>query len=67
MRATIAGLAREALVPQEPDEHTMLSVNALLDFSTFGSFLDRDIGKEQAAKTIQEVLLCWIDCSRRDR
>ena len=67
MRATIAGLVREALVCAEPDEHTVLSVSALLDFSTFKSFLDREIHKEQAAKTISEVLLCWINCSRRDR
>jgi AcrR family transcriptional regulator len=67
MRATIAGLVREALVSAEPDEHTVQSVSALLDFSTFKSFLDRDIQKEQAAKTMSEVLLCWIDCSRRDR
>ena len=67
MRATIAGLVREALVCAEPDEHTVQSVSALLDFSTFKSFLDRDIQKEQAAKTMSEVLLCWINCSRRDR
>jgi AcrR family transcriptional regulator len=67
MRSTIAGLVREALVCAEPDEHTVQSVSALLDFSTFKSFLDRDIQKEQTAKTISEVLLCWIDCSRRDR
>jgi len=67
MRATIAGLVREALVCAEPDEHTVQSVSALLDFSIFKSFLDREIHKEQAAKTMSEVLLCWINCSRRDR
>ena len=67
MRATIAGLVREALVCAEPDEHTVQSVSALLDFSTFKSFLNRNIPKEQAAKNISEVLLCWINCSRRDR
>jgi AcrR family transcriptional regulator len=67
MRATIAGLVREALVSAEPDERTVRAVSALLDFSTFKSFLDRDITKEQVTKTIQEVILCWIDCSRRDR
>jgi AcrR family transcriptional regulator len=67
MRATIAGLVREALVSAEPDERTVQAVCALVDFSTFKSFLDRDIQKEQAAKTMNEVLLCWIDCSRRDR
>ena len=67
MRATIAGLVREALQPVGPDEYTVGAVSALLDFSTFKSFLERDIQKEQAAKTIEEVLLCWIDCSRRDR
>ncbi len=67
MRATIAGLVREALPTAGPDEGTVQSVSALLDFSTFKSFLDRDIHKEQAAKTINEILLCWIECSRRDR
>jgi AcrR family transcriptional regulator len=67
MRTTIAGLVREALVSAEPDEHTVQSVSALLDFSTYKSYLDRDIQKEQAAKTMNEVLLCWINCSRRDR
>jgi AcrR family transcriptional regulator len=67
MRSTIAGLVREALVCAEPDEHTVQSVSALLDFFTFKSFLDREIHKEQAAKTMSEVLLCWIECSRRDR
>jgi AcrR family transcriptional regulator len=67
MRATIAGLVREALVSAEPDERTVQAVSALVDFSTFKSLLDRDIQREQAAKTMNEVLLCWIDCSRRDR
>jgi hypothetical protein len=66
MRATIAGLVREALVPAGPDEHTVRSVSALLDFSTFKSFLNRDVPKERAAKTINEVILCWIDSSRHD-
>jgi AcrR family transcriptional regulator len=67
MRATIAGLVREALVPAGSDERMVQAVSALLDFSTFKSFLDRDIQKDQAAKTMNEVLLCWLDCSRRDR
>jgi AcrR family transcriptional regulator len=67
MRSTIAGLVREALASAEPDEHTVQSVSTLLDFSTFKSFLDREIPKQQAAKTMSEVLLCWINCSRRDR
>jgi AcrR family transcriptional regulator len=67
MRATIAGLVREALVSAEPDERMVQAVSALLDFSTFKSFLDREISKDQAAKTMNEVLLCWLDCSRRDR
>src|SRR5918997_2678748 len=64
MRATIAGLVREALLPVGPDERTVGPVSALLDFSTFKSFMDRDIRKEQAAKTMNEVLLCWIEGSR---
>ena len=67
MRATIAGLVREALLPAGPDEGTVQTASALLDFSTFKSFAERGIPKERAAKTINEVLLCWIDCSRRDR
>jgi AcrR family transcriptional regulator len=67
MRATIAGLVREALAPAGPDERTVQAVSALLDFSTFKSFLDRDIPKELAAKTMNEALLCWIDRIRRDR
>jgi len=67
MRATIAGLVREALASAGPDEITVQSVSALLDFYTFKSFLNRDIPKEQAAKTMGEVLLCWTDCARRDR
>ena len=67
MRDTIAGLVREALVSAGPGERMVQAVSALLDFSTFKSFLDREIQKDQAAKTMNEVLLCWIACSRRDR
>jgi len=67
MRATIAGLAREALQPVGPGEETVGAVSALLDFSTFKSFMDRGIHKEQAAKTMNEVLLCWINGLRRNR
>ena len=67
MRATIAGLVREALAPLGPDESTVQTAGALLDFSTFKSFLDRDIQKEQAAKTMAEVLLCWIEGLPRDQ
>jgi AcrR family transcriptional regulator len=67
MRATVAGLVREALASAGPDEITVQMVSALLDFSTFKSFLDRDIPKEQAAKTMGEVLLYWIGSLRRDR
>jgi AcrR family transcriptional regulator len=67
MRATIAGLVREALQPVGPDEYTVGAVSALLDFTTFKSFLERDIQKDRAAKIMNEVLLCWIDCSHRHR
>ena len=67
MRATLAGLVREALLPAGPDEGTVQTASALLDFSTFKSFVDRDVPKERAAQAINEVILCWIDCSRRDR
>ena len=66
MRATIEGLVREALLPAGTDESTVQTTGALLDFSTFKSFMDREVPKEQVAKTINEVLLCWIECSRRD-
>ena len=67
MRATIEGLTREALLPVGPDERTVGAVSALLDFSAFKSFLERDIPKEQAKKVMNEVLLCWINGARRDR
>ena len=67
MRATIEGLVREALRPVRPNEGTVRVVSTLLDFSTYKSFVDRDIWKEQAAKTINGVLLCWIDCSPPNR
>ena len=67
MRATIAGLVREALLPAGPDEGTVQTASALLDFCTFKSFLDRDVPKQRAATAINEILLCWLDCSRRDR
>jgi AcrR family transcriptional regulator len=61
MRDTVAALVREALVTVRADEITVQAVSAFLDFSTFKSFMDRDIPKEQAAKTMGEVLLCWIE------
>jgi AcrR family transcriptional regulator len=67
MRAAIAGLVREALLPVGPGEGTVQTASALLDFSTFKSFMDRDIGKEQTAMTINEVLLCWINGTRGGR
>jgi AcrR family transcriptional regulator len=67
MQAIIAGLVREALVSAGPDERTVQAVSAFLDFSTFKSFMDRDISKEQAAKTMGEVLLCWIERPQRDQ
>jgi AcrR family transcriptional regulator len=67
MRATVAGLTREALLPAGPDEATVQAVSALLDFSTFKSFLDREIQKEQTAQTMNEVILCWIARSRCDQ
>jgi AcrR family transcriptional regulator len=66
MQATITGLVREGLLSAGPDDNTVQTASALLDFSTFKSFIDREIPKERAAKAIKEVLLCWIDCSRRD-
>lgn len=45
----------------------MQAVSALLDFSTFKLFLERDIPKEQVAKIMSEILLCWIGDKRGDR
>ncbi len=67
MRATIAGLVREALISAEPDEGTVQVQSALLDFSTFKSFMERGIHKEEAARTMNEILLCWTDGLRPDR
>jgi AcrR family transcriptional regulator len=67
MRATIEGLAREALHPVGPDERTVRAASVLLDFSTFKSFLVRDVQKERAADIMKEVLLCWIKGTRRGR
>jgi AcrR family transcriptional regulator len=67
MRATLEGLTREALLPAQPGEGTVRAVSALLDFSTFKSFLERGIQKEQAAKTMNELLLCWISETRGGR
>jgi len=66
MRSTIEGLVRETLLPAGPDEGTVRAASALLDFSTFKSFVNRGVPKEEAAKIINEVILCWIGCSRRD-
>src|SRR5215208_6681830 len=64
MRDTIAGLTREALHPVQPDETTVQAVSALVDFPVFKSFAERGIQKEQAAKIMDEVLLCWINGAR---
>jgi AcrR family transcriptional regulator len=66
-RATIEGLTREALHPAQPDQRTVQAVGALLDFSVFKSFAQRGIPKEQAAKIMNEVLLCWISGLGSDR
>jgi AcrR family transcriptional regulator len=66
-RATIEGLAREALHPVQPDQGTVQAVGALLDFSVFKSFAERGFAKERAMKTMNEVLLCWINGLGRDR
>jgi AcrR family transcriptional regulator len=66
MRETIAGLVREALLPAGPDERTVQTVSALLDFPIFKSFLERGIQKEQVEEIMNEVLLRWINGARRD-
>ena len=64
-RATIEGLAREALSsPVGPDERTVQAVSTLVDFSVFKSFMERDIPKEQAKQIMDEILLCWIEETR---
>jgi AcrR family transcriptional regulator len=62
MQATVEGLTREALRFIEPDQRIVGAVSALLDFSTFKSFLQRDIQKDQAARILATILLCWITC-----
>ena len=66
-RATIEGLACEALSPVGPDERTVRAASTLIDFSVFKSFMERDIPKEEATKIMNEVLLCWIYGLGRDR
>lgn len=63
-RATLEGLAREALSPVGPDERTVQAVGALIDFPVYKSFLERDIPKEQAEEIMSEILLCWIKETR---
>ncbi len=60
MRATLEGLAREALGPVGPDERTVRVVSTLIDFSVFKSFMEGDIPKQQAEEIMNEILLCWI-------
>ena len=67
MRATIAGLVREALQPVGPEQKTAGVVSALLDFSTFKSSMDRRIPTDQVAKTMNEVLICALKRLRRGR
>jgi AcrR family transcriptional regulator len=66
-RATIEGLACEALSPVGPDERTVRAVGALLDFYVFKSFSERGIPIEEATKIMNEVVLCWIYGLGRDR
>jgi AcrR family transcriptional regulator len=66
-RTTIEGLAREALRPVQPDQNMVQTVGALLDFSVFKSFSVRGVPKEQSAKIMHEVLLCWINGLGGDR
>ena len=67
LQATIEGLAREALEPFSPDERVVPIVSAFLDFSTFKSFLARNIHKEQAAEAMNQVLLCWVNSPTHGR
>lgn len=66
MRATREGLAREALVPVDPDEATVRTVSALLDFPVFRSFRRHDVLREEAEKMMNEMLLCWIRSVREE-
>jgi AcrR family transcriptional regulator len=63
MRATLEGLAREALRPADPDERVVRAVGALVDFSVFKAFMDRGIPRERAEEVMTEVLLGWIQGS----
>jgi AcrR family transcriptional regulator len=60
MRATLEGLAREALRPAGLDERVVRAVGALVDFSVFKAFMDRGIPRERAEEIMNEVLLGWL-------
>jgi AcrR family transcriptional regulator len=60
MRATLEGLAREALRPADPDERVVRAVGALVDFSVFKAFMDRGIPRARAEEIMNEVLLGWL-------
>ncbi|MDP9456228.1 MAG: TetR/AcrR family transcriptional regulator [Actinomycetota bacterium] len=61
MRDTREGLAREALRPVEPEESTVRSVGALLDFPVFKSFRRHDVPREEAEEIVNQMLLCWLE------
>ncbi len=67
MRATRAGLAREALRPIGPDDRTVRALSAFLDFPVFSSFRRHDAAREEAEAIVREMLLCWIGETRDAR
>lgn len=61
MRATREGLAREALRPVDPEERTVRTISALLDFPVFTSFRRHDIPRFEVEEIMNEMMLCWIN------
>jgi AcrR family transcriptional regulator len=55
---------REALRPLDPDEPTVRTVAALLDFPVFRSFRRQGVTRESAAAALHGMLLCWLPGAR---
>ncbi len=60
MRATREGLVREVLRPIRPDERTVRTLSALLDFPVYKSFRRHDVARAEAEGVLNEMLLCRV-------
>jgi AcrR family transcriptional regulator len=67
MRATREGLVREALRPIQPDERTVRTLSALLDFPVYKSFRRHDVARAEVEETLNGMLLCWLRGMRDGR